>query len=90
LQTLPLPGGNYSLRIDYDATPSGDPELAGVAVRDLDGKPLLSGKLDAAASPFESQFMVPGHNASGRVRVLIFFEGFGALEVRRLTIRRLK
>jgi hypothetical protein len=88
LPSLPLPRGLYSLQIDYDASPAGDAGFAAVQVSSGE-KSLLSSNLGAVSSPFKTQFTVPGHPASDRVQVLVFFEGFGSMEVRRFIVRRL-
>ncbi len=87
--SLPFPPGTYSIHIDYSATSSEDPTVAALNVDYGNANSLLSAALVAGASGFDGRFAVPPASVPARVHLRIFFQGFGTIEIRCLTIRRL-
>ena len=87
LQLAPRLGqGRYTLEIDYSASVDGDPNIAAIDIGYLNEKLLYSGSLRADTNRLRAQFSVP--HEGRRLRMRLFFAGFGALDVRRITLRR--
>ena len=87
LQLAPRLGrGRYTLEIEYSASADGDPNIAAIDIGYLDQELLYSGSLRADSSRLRAQFSVPHEDR--RLGVRLFFPGFGALDVRRIILRR--
>jgi hypothetical protein len=78
--------GRYTLEIEYSASADGDPNIAAIDIGYLDQELLYSGSLRADSSRLRAQFSVPHEDR--RLGVRLFFPGFGALDVRRIILRR--
>jgi hypothetical protein len=76
--------GRYTLEIQYSASTDGDPDIAPIDIGYLNHEVLYSGFLRADANRLRAAFFV---RHDGRLRIRLFFAGFGALHVQRVILR---